>query len=240
MTLAARTRGVVHHADGAGLSGRRGRGQLRLLDGEHQRLLPGSAQGLGARPQRRRRQPRRAGGAAGRPGGAGHRRGRAPPAGARGLHAADRPRGAGGARAGMDNLARRATSPARCARPPATRTPGSCPCSTSAPSARSSASASPSGRCSSFSSREQFPTPVDAACLTFLGPAGRLADPAARRAARRPARRGPGDVLELRRHGGGRRAGAVRGPGASPCRSSWPGSWPCSSSPGSATARRTR
>ena len=39
---------------------RRRRRQLRLLDDQHQRLLPGPAQGLGARPQRRRRQPRRA------------------------------------------------------------------------------------------------------------------------------------------------------------------------------------
>jgi hypothetical protein len=33
--------------------------QLRQLHGQHQRLLPEPAQGLGARPQRRRRQPRR-------------------------------------------------------------------------------------------------------------------------------------------------------------------------------------
>ena len=58
----------------ADVRGRRRR-QLRLLDGEHQRLLPAAAQGLGARHQRRRRQPRRAGGAAGRPADPGDGRG---------------------------------------------------------------------------------------------------------------------------------------------------------------------
>ena len=57
---------------------RRRRRQLRLVDGQHQRLLPAAAQGLGARHQRRRRQPRRGRGAARRPARAGDRRRRAP------------------------------------------------------------------------------------------------------------------------------------------------------------------
>ena len=67
-------------------------------------------------------------------------------------------------------------------------TPGSSQCSTSAPSARSSASASPSARCSRSSSR-----PVrhpDRRRLPDLPrPAARLAVPADRRPAGRPARR---------------------------------------------------
>ena len=52
--------------------GRRGarrlrRRQLRVVDDEHQRLLPAAAQGLGAGPQRGRRQHRRARDPAGRP-----------------------------------------------------------------------------------------------------------------------------------------------------------------------------
>ena len=74
------------------LPGRRRRRQLRQLDGQHQRLLPGPAQGLGARPQRRRRQPRRPRRPAGRPARAGHRRGGAPAADPVRLHPVHRDR----------------------------------------------------------------------------------------------------------------------------------------------------
>ena len=89
----------------------------------------------------------------------------------------------------------------------ATRTPGSCRCSTSARSARSSASASPSARCCRSSSRPTFDTPVDAAYLTFLGPllgslirpvGGALAD-----------RLGGARVTLLELRGDGGRRGAV-------------------------------
>ena len=55
---AAGARGVLRHPDGAGLPHRGRWRQLRLLDGEHQPVLPAAAQGPGARAQRRWRQPR--------------------------------------------------------------------------------------------------------------------------------------------------------------------------------------
>ena len=70
----ARARRLVHTLLIVVAVRRRRRRQLRLVDDQHQRLLPGPAQGLGARDQRRRRQPRRAGRAAGRPARAGHAR----------------------------------------------------------------------------------------------------------------------------------------------------------------------
>ena len=116
----------THAAHRCAARGRRRRRQLRLVDDEHQRVLPGAAQGLGARPQRRRRQPRRRRGAAGRPARAGHGRRR-------------RTRGcwspiyiplivlaALGAALTMDNLTDRREREARaCATRPRTRTPGS-------------------------------------------------------------------------------------------------------------------
>ena len=70
----AGARRLLHDPAGRLLPRRRRRRQLRQLDGQHQRLLPRPAQGLGARPERRRRQPRRPGRPARRPAGAGHRR----------------------------------------------------------------------------------------------------------------------------------------------------------------------
>ena len=84
---------LVRHDARAGRDHRSRRRKLRLLDDEHQLVLPAAAQGMGARTERRRREPRRRGGAARRPRRAGHRRRNAPAVPARHLHPADRHRG---------------------------------------------------------------------------------------------------------------------------------------------------
>ena len=63
---------VVHHLHGRG--GVRGlrRRKLRVVDDQHQRVLPAAAQGLGAGFERGRRQHRRAGDPTGRPAGDRH------------------------------------------------------------------------------------------------------------------------------------------------------------------------
>ncbi len=63
---------VLHHVHDRRGVRRLRRRQLRLVDDEHQRLLPAAAQGLGAGPERRRRQHRRAGHPARRPAGDRH------------------------------------------------------------------------------------------------------------------------------------------------------------------------
>ena len=138
------------------------RRQLRLLDGQHQLLLPREGEGLGARPQRRRGQ---------------HRRRRR----AEGRAARDRPRwrrrrpGQRRASSTSRSPSSRPCSPTAswttCARPrptpaprpgrPGTCTPGSWRCSTSAPSARSSATRQRSPPCSrSSSSGPTSPSPT--------------------------------------------------------------------------------
>ena len=62
-------RHVVHDVHDRGGVRRLRRRQLRVVDDQHQRVLPAAAQGLGARPERRRRQHRRAGHPADRPAG---------------------------------------------------------------------------------------------------------------------------------------------------------------------------
>ncbi|GAA3053864.1 hypothetical protein GCM10020229_76880 [Kitasatospora albolonga] len=49
---------LLHHLHGGRRAHRARRGELRLLDDQHQRLLPAAPQGLGARAERRRRQHR--------------------------------------------------------------------------------------------------------------------------------------------------------------------------------------
>ena len=88
--------------------------------------------------------------------------------------------------------------------------------------------------------KADFPTPVKAAYLTFLGPLlGSLIRPVGGEAGR-PDRRRERDVLELRRDGRERRRWCWRRRWPSRCRCSSPASRCCSSSAGSATARPTR
>ena len=70
-------RHLVHDVHAGRRAHRRRRRQLRLLDDQHQLLLPAAQEGLGARPERGRRQHRRARHPARRPAGHRHRRGRA-------------------------------------------------------------------------------------------------------------------------------------------------------------------
>ncbi|CAA9317353.1 MAG: Nitrate/nitrite transporter, partial [uncultured Friedmanniella sp.] len=87
-----RARRLLHHPAGHLVVRRRGRRQLRLVDDQHQRLLPAAPQGLGARRQRRRRQPRGPRRPAGRPAGAGDPRRDAPTRDGGDLHPPDRAR----------------------------------------------------------------------------------------------------------------------------------------------------
>ncbi len=57
----AAARHTVRHVRGARGAGRPGRRQLRVLDGQHQHVLPRGEEGPRAGPQRRRRQHRRGG-----------------------------------------------------------------------------------------------------------------------------------------------------------------------------------
>ncbi len=198
-------RDPVRRAAARGGPRRLRRRQLRQLDVEHHLLLPAAGEGLGARPQRRRRQPRcirrpvrRADRHHDR------RRRRAEPARRRldlgPVHPARDVRRLRGT--WTTSPTRRPTSRAR-PRRSRNRTSGSCRCSTSAPSARSSASRA----CSRSSSPTSSPSSRrSASAARRLSPRvprrpRRLARPPLRRPALRPLRRRPHHDGRLRRHG---------------------------------------
>ena len=203
----AGARRLLHDPVVVAMTRRRRRRQLRLVDDEHQRLLPGPAQGLGARRQRRRRQPRRPGGAAGRPAGPGHRSARSTRGCWWSIYIPLIILAAIGAALMMNNLTQRQQREGRHPRGHAgTARPGSCRCSTSAPSGRSSASASPSGRCCWSSSPSSSRPRSRRRALTFLGPLlGSLIRPVGGALADRFGGLGR-DVLQLHRHGAGARS----------------------------------
>ena len=193
---------------------RRRRRQLRLVDGQHQLLLPAAREGRGARPQRRRRQPRAV------------RRCSSPCRSSSSVARRRHPRRSrgricvplllvaayayAGLRCCMDNLVRREGRP-----PPygvaALR-------SEAAHWIMSFLYIGTFGSFIGFSGAfpmliaDQFPAsrpPRSAPAsisLAFLGALRRLARPAARRLAGRPLRRRAGDHRRVRRHGAHRRS----------------------------------
>lgn len=202
-------RHLLHHVHDH-RSGRRGRRrQLRLVDGQHQHLLPGGSQGVGARAQRRWREPRGAGGTAGRPGRDRRSRGRVAAGAAGALPPVHRRRrGAGRGQDGQHLLGAQRHRGVR----------------RGLPGAPDLGDVVPLHRHVRLGHRLQLrlrsgpaepvrPEPAAGRGRHLHRAPARVADPALRRQTRRRPRRRPGHLLELRRDGGGHPGGA-RGLGA--------------------------
>ena len=216
------------------------RRQLRLLDDQHQRLLPGPAEGLGAGHQRRRRQPRRARGPAGRAARAGHARDAAPAGHGRDLHPADHP-------------GRRRRGPVHGQPDPEQQRQGGHPRGHAGTRETWIMALLYIGTFGSFIGfgfafgqvllvqfPDAVPHPGQGGRADLPRPAARLADPAVRRRAGRPVQGVGGHLLQLHRHGAGAVHRAGRLPAELAAAVHLSASCCCSSSAASATGRPTR